>query len=328
MSRQDELASFLAASGYGDRDVTLLAGDASNRQYFRLSGQPPLVVMDAPPEKGEDVRPFVQMTDYLRGLGYSAPAIPAQDEKRGFLVLEDLGDDLYARVVEQIGEQALYCAAVDLLVDLHQRTSAPDLAPYDWTVYARELRLLTEWYLPAAGAPVSDAAERAFLELFEDLCAPLATEVTVLRDYHAENLLWLGERPGLGAVGLLDYQDALIGHRAYDLVSLLEDARRDVSEPVQKAMLDRYIMATGVEADAFRREYAILGAQRNIKILGIFARLCRRDGKPGYVDLMPRVWAHLQRDLAHPALAPLRTWVAANVPAPTAEVRGQMVARS
>jgi len=333
-SRDAMARAFLDAHGWSRATVAPLAGDASNRRYLRVT-EPTLhaVLMDAPPERGEDVRPFVAVTEWLLDQGFSAPRIFAADPERGFLLIEDLGDDLYARHLERHPEeeQLLYAAAVDLLVaasampvpEVLGRDRLP-LKPYDATVLEREAALLTEWWLPAAtGKPISTDLDAEYRDLVARACAPVASERSVLvqRDYHAENLLWLPEREGHAKVGLLDYQDALAGHPAYDLVSLLEDARRDTSRALQEAMLDRCLAARpDLDPTAFRRDYAVLGAQRNLKIVGIFARLWVRDGKPQYLDLIPRVWAHLMHDLSHPDLVALRTWVMRHVPAPEAEV--------
>lgn len=330
--RQAALQDFLTQAKWGAAVVGWLAGDASNRRYARLRLEAhSAMLMDADPAKGEDVRPFIAVTHWLRGRGLSAPAIMAADEVRGFLLLEDLGDDLYARLCARdvTLEQPLYAAAVDLLHELHLADPADALmnghgpALYDAAVLRREAALVTDWYLPAAsGQTVSDDLRAEYLALVDAACARVATVRTayVLRDYHAENLMWLPKRsPRAAQVGLLDYQDALIGHPAYDLVSLLEDARRDLSPGLAQAMLARYAARAGTGAE-FLADYAVLGAQRNLKIIGIFARLCRRDGKPRYLTLLPRVWAHLQHDLAHPALAPLRDFVARHLPVPTPAV--------
>lgn len=264
--------------------------------------------MDAPPPH-EDVGPFIAIARHLTGHGFRAPAILAEDRVTGLLLLEDLGD---ARMRETIdagtsAELPLYEAAIDLLVALQAHPPA-DVPPYDLAVLHREVNLLTEWFCPAAALEVDLPGYAAAWA--EVLSRVDVAEVTVLRDYHAENIMLLDG----GALGLLDFQDALAGHRAYDLVSLLQDARRDVPEGVEAAMLDRFKAATRPGAD-FDAAYAILGAQRNAKIVGIFTRLWQRDGKPRYLDLLPRVWAYLDRDLAHPALAPVTAWFDANIPA-------------
>lgn len=202
------------------------------------------------------------------------------------------------------------------------------LSPYDSAVLDREAGLFSGWWLPAV-APVTPDMAADYAGLVAEAVAPVAgaREALVLRDYHAENLVWLRGRSGDGRVGLLDYQDALAGHAAYDLVSLLEDARRDTDAGLREAMLLRYLAARpGLEPEEFRAAYAILGAQRNLKIIGIFARLARRDGKPRYLGMIPRVWDHLQRDLAHPALARLAAWVARHAPAPEADVLARAAA--
>lgn len=322
--------SFLKRAGWSDADISLLAGDASNRKYFRLvrprTGERS-VLMDAPPETGEDTRPFIAIAGYLRDIGLSAPGILSSDDDQGLLLLEDLGDDLFARVLEKdIGlEQELYGTATDVLVNLHTHAPPKDLATYTPAVMADMAALAFDWYADGAGHPNPDA--RAHLHAnIETLLQSAASDASVLiqRDYHAENLLWLPERDGVARVGLLDFQDAMLGHPAYDLVSLLQDARRDVSPEIEDAMVTRYSQATAWEADAFQTAYHCLGAQRSLRILGVFARLCLRDGKPSYIDLIPRVWSHLQNDLTHPALEKVAVTLASTLPEPTHETLNRL----
>ena len=237
--------------------------------------------------------------------------------------MEDLGDALYARACNAQNETELYRAAVDTLARLRGMKRPDNLRLYDTTEYTRESNLAIEWYLPAAtNSAVNPALGQEFAQLIATACAGITGDQTclVLRDYHAENLIWLPERAGVARVGLLDFQDALWGHPAYDLVSLLEDARRDTTPDLRAAMIDAYCHETGAESQDFRRAYATLGAQRNLKIIGIFTRLFLRDGKAGYLDLIPRVWAHLENDLAHPALSDLRRFVSTHLPPPTKRV--------
>ncbi len=296
-------AAFLHAAGWGDAAVLPLAGDASFRRYFRVAAPGrSAVLMDAPPAH-EDSRPFMAVAEWLRARGFAAPALLARDMDRGLLLLEDFGDARMAEAVaaELAREQPVYRAAVDLLRALHREPAAP-VPRYDMAVLLREAALFTEWYMPAVELPPAPG----FAEAWRAALAPVAeaAQVTVLRDYHAENIMLLAD----GRLGLLDFQDALAGHPAYDLVSLLQDARRDVPEALEAAMLAHY-------GPLDPAAYALLGAQRNAKILGIFARLWRRDGKPRYLAFQPRVWRYLERDLAHPALAEVRAWFDANVPA-------------
>lgn len=313
--------AFLDAAGWRGAALAPLAGDASNRRYERVSDRARrAVLMDAPAERGEDIRPFLAVGAWLRGLGLSAPDVFAADEGAGFALLEDLGDALFARVcaAEPALEAELYAAAVDLLPALAPPPAAAP--PYDEAVLVREAMLALDWWAAGAtGAAPSEGLRAEFAGRVADACAAVAGDrrAFALRDYHAENLIWLPERRGAARVGLLDFQDALAGHPAYDLVSLLEDARRDTEPALRAAMLARRIDATGEDPEAFRAAHAALGAQRNLKIVGIFARLRLRDGKPQYLDLIPRVWAHLGRDLEHPALARLAGFVAAHVPPPT-----------
>ncbi|MEX3316154.1 aminoglycoside phosphotransferase family protein [Sulfitobacter sp. PS-8MA] len=309
---------FLQEAGWADAARSLLAGDASNRRYDRLrkpDGQS-AILMDAPPERGEDVRPFLTVAAHLSSVGLSAPEIYHADPERGLLLLEDLGDDLFARLMadDPTQEQPLYRAAVDVLVHLH-RAPALDLPRCD-------AQWLTDMVAPAFEFYASEQdMQTAFAAAFQPLAQALdpASNVVILRDYHAENLLWLPDRPGAARVGLLDFQDALLGHPAYDLVSILQDARRDVPRAIEAHMIEYYLMQTGHDAADFRCAYAVLGAQRNLRILGIFARLCLRDGKGHYVDLIPRVWNHLQHNLRHPALASVANSIDGVLPCPTPE---------
>lgn len=307
--------AFLDAAGWAGAAILPLAGDASFRRYFRVvQDARRAVLMDAPPPH-EDPRPFIAIAEHLAREGFSAPVIHAQDLAEGLVLLEDFGDLRLKEYLEaQPGEEAaVYTRAIDLLADLHRRPAA-DVPAYDRAVYQREVGLLTEWYCPAIGLPVDEVAYRAAW----DAVLPLAEQskspaVTVLRDYHAENIMLI-DRPGVRGLGLLDFQDALAGHPAYDLVSLLQDARRDVPPAIEQAMLAHYHAVASPPAD-FDAAYAVLGAQRNAKIIGIFTRLWKRDGKPRYLDFLPRMWGLLERDLAHPALAPVADWFAANIPA-------------
>jgi aminoglycoside/choline kinase family phosphotransferase len=295
--------AFLDAHGWTDAEILPLAGDASFRRYFRVvRGGETAVLMDAPPAH-EDSRPFLHVADHLHALGFAAPRVLARDLAAGLILLEDFGDARMAEVIatDPARETPIYAAAIALLRDLH-RHPAGDLPPYDNAVYARETGLFPEWYMPAVGLEPAPGYAEAWAEALE----PIADDrsVTVLRDYHAENIMLLAD----GGLGLLDFQDALAGHPAYDLVSLLQDARRDVSPALEQAMLAQY-------GPIDETAYALLGAQRNAKILGIFTRLWKRDGKPRYLAYQPRVWAYLERDLAHPALAPVKAWFDAAVPA-------------
>ncbi|WP_264211762.1 aminoglycoside phosphotransferase family protein [Leisingera thetidis] len=322
--RETLCGAFLSATPYAEWQRGPLAGDASNRRYERLAGPRggTAVLMDAPPEKGEDARPFVRIAEYLRAQGLSAPAILAQDVEHGFLLLEDLGDDLFARVVlrEPALEKPLYEAATDVLVALH-RAPMPDLEPYGPRMMSEMAGLVLSKYRDGIlGGHDADLQSR-FEDLFEDILRETVKcdAVLVQRDYHAENLLWLPDRTGVARVGLLDFQDARSGHRAYDLVSLLQDARRDVPAGIEMHMMSRYITAAGVDESGFRTAYAVLGVQRNLRILGVFARLSQEYGKPHYVDLIPRVWDHFVRGLDHPALAPVAGLLQDCLPAPTPE---------
>ena len=306
-------AEFLHQHGWGDAQLSPVAGDASFRRYFRVrEGDRRAILMDAPPPH-EDPRPFIHIAEYLKNSGFAAPEIFARDLERGLVLLEDFDDQ---RMREHLDyhpedEDAIYRQAVDLLRDLH-KVPAASIAPYDEAQYLREAHLLTEWYCPAQQLDVdADRFDAIWRTLLEPVIAAQHPPVTVMRDYHAENIMLLEN----GGFGLLDFQDALVGHPGYDLVSMLQDARRDVSDDLEEKMLAYYLGGhSQKEAEEFRSHYAILGAQRNTKIIGIFTRLSVRDGKQRYLDFMPRMWRLLEKDLQHPALAPMAHWFDENIP--------------
>ena len=301
-------SDFLARHGWAGATVTPLAGDASFRRYFRVSdGVRRAVLMDSPPPL-EDPRPFLSVAAWLGERGFAAPGVHGAALDDGLVLLEDFGDDRMREAVDAAPAEGVqhYETAVDLLIDLARHPAGP-FEPYDRAVLQREAGLLIDWYCPAIGLTVDTDG---FAAAWDKVLGHALTDapVTVLRDFHAENLM-LTPR----GLGLLDFQDALAGHPAYDLVSLLQDARRDVDPSVEEAMLARYRAATGVGED-FMQAYHVLGAQRNVKIVGIFTRLWQRDGKPRYPALCPRVWAYLERDLMQPVLAPVAEWFDANIP--------------
>ncbi|KAA2315465.1 aminoglycoside phosphotransferase [Pseudooceanicola sediminis] len=324
MDRTARKLRFVAGTDWADARIVPLAGDASMRKYDRLhkADGRTAVLMDAPPDKGEDVRPFLVIARYLLGLGLSAPQILATDEAEGFLLIEDLGDALFARVVIERPalESTLYQAAGDALVTLHAGTPPEGLATYDPATMTRLSALSYSWYQSGARGTDPTGMED-FAKAFEPLLGQTTgtPDVVILRDYHAENLLWLPERDGVARVGQLDFQDAMLGHRAYDLVSLLQDARRDVPPALEEKMIARFIASSHADPDTFRRAYDVLSVQRNLRILGVFARLCMAYGRPHYVDLIPRVWAYLLRSLDRPALSDLRARLLHDLPAPTPE---------
>ncbi len=329
-------SAFLAQHGWADAQILPLAADASFRRYFRvhLDGRQ-AVLMDAPPHL-EDSRPFLAVAQHLLGLNLRAPRIMAADLELGLILLEDFGDDRLGPYLKARpdAEQALYCRALESLIAV-QRIAPPghlsfqalpqdgsvQLEPYNEAVFTREVNLLPDWFLPAWNKPLASQAqadyEQAWRESWQSVMAQTqAAPVMVLRDYHADNLMILSDSPQLG---LLDFQDALAGHAAYDLVSLLQDARRDCSEALEAAMLQHYwdhapSRITALGDAAFEAAYQLLGAQRNAKIIGIFSRLHRRDGKAFYPTLQPRVWGYLNRNLQHPALASVRRWFDTHVP--------------
>ena len=350
------LRRFLTLSGNIDSRRQRVTGDASTRSYARLiRNAKPSILMNAPPRPdgpalydgksysaavhlAEDVKPFVAMSGALRERGFSAPAIHHADLDAGFLVLEDFGNALFVEGGDPpapINER--YQVAVDMLALLHQEelpSSVPlapkvnyDIPRFDFEAMMVEIGLMLEWYLPDRGVTLTGMMHADFILAWQQLLAKLDGMPTtwVLRDFHSPNLIWLEHRADTGRVGLLDFQDAVIGPPAYDLVSLLQDARIDVPEEVEIAMLARYAGARrtanpAFDPAAFVEQYAIMSAQRNTRLLGTFARLNRRDGKPQYLRHQPRIWRYLNRAFAHPTLAAIKEWCIANVPPPPGNV--------
>ena len=319
------LTEFIQAAGWADAKRITVAGDASNRRYERLTKPDgaTVILMDSPADKGEDVRPFIAVAEHLRAIDLSAPRIIKGDVENGFLVIEDLGDDLFKQVIARDPslELPLYEASVDVLTVLHA-APLPTLAPYDTATMTNFAARAYEWYLFGITGTRDTAAQAEFEQIMAKLLSTLdaTPQVLIQRDYHAENLLWLPDRDGAARVGLLDFQDAMSGHPAYDLVSILQDARRDVPPALEGAMIDRYLAQNPQDRDAFRAAYAILGVQRNLRIVGGFAKLCIEFGKPRYIELIPRVWEFVERNLAHPALAPVAGHIRTTLPAPTAHI--------
>ncbi len=351
LERLQSLAAFLDQTSFADADAGYLQGDASTRSYARLDGRERNAILmnaprqpDGPPIRdgkpysalvhlAEDVTPFVAIAEALRERGFSAPEIYAFDLDKGFILLEDLGNRVFGAEMDESTDQAtLWGTAVDVLLALTTKPPSESLpieghAPYSLPAFDAEAMLIEasliiDWLWPALhGKETPESLRREFEDLWRPYLERAATADPgwVLRDYHSPNLMWLPEREGIRRVGLLDFQDALSGPLAYDLVSLLQDARLNVPEALERDQLDRYCAARNAQSEAFsdhdfRTLFATLGAQRNSKILGIFARLAKRDGKRGYLAHIPRVARYLERDLDHPALSSLRAFYAREFP--------------
>ena len=306
---------FLAASGWADAEILPLAGDASFRRYFRVvHGARSAVLMDAPPPH-EDPQPFIDVAEWLIARGLNAPPILAKDLTKGLLLLGDFGSTRLRETLDEDPgrERELYELATDVLIHLHEHPAMKGLKVQGLDQWLEELRLFTDWYCPAVGAQIDvEGYQAVWRKVLEPIASDGLGPVTVLRDYHAENIMLVEGQDGIAHFGLLDFQDALCGHPAYDLASVLEDARRDVSPKIERAMIDRYVSATG-HGERFEAAYWALAAQRNTRILGVFTRLWKRDHKPGYRRFQPRMWGLLERDLAQPGLKPVRDWFDANI---------------
>ena len=310
---------FLAAHGFGEAERITLPADASFRRYQRLIGGPvPALLMLCPPDR-ETIAPFLRIAAHLRGLGLSAPAVYFADEAAGLALIEDLGEDTFTALLSRgEDETALYILAAETLAALH-RHPAPGFLP-DWTaeVMARAAAAtLLDWWWPAAFGHAPEGSVRdGFAASVRETLAPFADDAPVLvhRDFHVDNLLRL-DRAGPAACGLLDFQDAGAGHPAYDVMSLLEDARRDIDPSVRRAALARYLDAARVtHRGHFLAAFAAHGALRHARVAALWTRLARRDGKNRYLAHAPRTWRLLDRALAHPACAPLAAWFDDHIP--------------
>ena len=355
MSRDDEIKAFLKRAQWDNAQRVAVPGDASTRRYERLTlkGQK-AVLMDAPkgaeapsePEgasveerkalgynavarlAGPNPEAFACIANELTMRGFSAPKIIAADMDKGFMLLEDLGDNLYARVIadDLAKERPLYEAAIDTLAAIY-RSSFPAnmrfqsetwrVRDYDAAALLAEADLFLDWYAKDLGRDIQGVAREQWNSIWTELFKTLEAHAPglALRDFHAENIFWLPERQAISRVGLIDFQDGLFAHPAYDLVSLIEDARRDVSFDLAAPLLKRFCEKAGLNyGPEFKAAYAVMGAQRNAKILGIFVRLAERDGKPHYRDLIPRVAAHFKGNLQDPKCAALKAWIGIYVP--------------
>jgi N-acetylmuramate 1-kinase len=320
-ARARQIEGFLQGAGWGAAERRPVTGDASFRRYERLTrGGETAILMDAPPP--ENVRPFLTVARLLRAAGFAVPAIRAADETAGLLLLEDFGDDTYTRLLARGESEArLYELATDLLIELHRRLPIEALSGLPSFDEARALEGVSrciDWYWPAVqGAPAPAETAESFLDAWRQVL-PLWERVPagfVHYDYHVDNLLLVAGRTGLAAVGLLDFQDAVRGPCGFDLVSLIDDARRDVSQDLGARLVERYLAAfPGLDRAGFAAAYALSGAQRDTRLLGNFARLLKRDGKPGYLVHVSRVWRQLEAQLAHPALAPVAAWFERHMP--------------
>lgn len=321
-----EKKHFLNSAGWGNSSFLPLAGDASRRKYDRLASSDgkTCILMDAPPNLCGTSQPFIQVTNYLLGLGLSSPIIISADTDNGFILMEDLGDELFAKIADRCSktEIELYDASIKLLAKLHKSPVPNFLPTYTPDKQANLAMLSLEWYGQSAnGESYSADIVDDFIQILKDLIGNLSgPEVFTHRDFHAENLTWLSERKDVRRVGILDFQDAVRFNRAYDLVSILQDARRDVPPILSKRCIINYCELSGASEEQLSQEMAVCGAQRNLRILGVFVRLACRDGKSGYLKLLPRVWGHLQKNLSQPSLNKLAEVVRKQIPPPTRQV--------
>ena len=313
---------FLSDTPWKNARMEAFSQDASFRSYYRLHGGPrAALLMDAPPEK-ESVAPFVKIAEHLQKLSLSAPKIFGVDSSNGFALIEDFGDKTFTQLLAQgYSEKTLYLLATDCLIALHNNPDSTKVdVPQRETSFIEEVLLFCEWFYPAlTGARCEKKVSDAFAEAWQGTLAlrPVEPDVLVLRDFHIDNAMLLNDREGVQRCGLLDFQDATIGPAAYDVMSLLEDARRDVSPEVFSQCLELYLEKSNAVADnaQFLDDYAIIAAQRHTRVAGVFLRLSERDGKHHYLQHVPRVIRLLRKHLNHPKLSQLHEWFTRYYPA-------------
>lgn len=305
---------FLAKHNIDPLSLEQLPQDASYRVYYKIKNKN-LLLMDAPPNK-ENIKSYLKVANYLKYNEFSSPDILAEDIAGGFLLIEYLGNNLYTQILEgnPHQEEELYSAAVDVLLKLHKILPPDNLIPYySDDMLMEEADRFIDWYIPILnGEAINKKLREEYQVIWKHLLQypRYIPETMVHKDYHADNLIWLEKRNGLKRVGILDFQDAVIGSPIYDLVSLLEDARRDVSEEIVSKMINKYIIARDdIIRKDFLASYAILGAQRNLRIIGFCARKSVRDKNNSYLKLLPRVWSYVEKNLKHPLLFPLKAWM-------------------
>jgi len=321
--RKNIITKFLAQHGWAGATKVYFESDASFRCYMRLLKENKTsVLMDAHLAR-ETMKPFLKMAKHLSALGYSVPSIIAEDCELGLILMEDLGSAIFGSLLKNgKDELALYILATDCLIDLHKKpleqTIPKDFPLYDQALFLGEANLLLEWFVPAVLGnvlPLATAQEYSYLwRIVIDRGTKIPSNL-VLRDYHIDNLIHMEKRVGINACGLVDFQDAVKGPVTYDLVSLVEDARRDVSVEVAIAVKQRYLAAfPEIDPEKFELSMAVFGAQRHAKVIGIFTRLCVRDKKPAYLAHIARVWGLLEASCRHPALKPIKSWLDIHLP--------------
>jgi aminoglycoside/choline kinase family phosphotransferase len=312
--KQDEINHFIISAGFEQFRISCIPGDASRREYYRVvTLNQSYILMDASADF-ESVSPFINMDNFLLNSGIRAPVIIFADLSKGLVLLEDFGVNSFTKYLQKNHDRELelYNAATDLLIRTYRIKADLKLPVYNNVLLNKELQIFNDWFVKSrTHAAIHSRMKGELFQIFDRLYKQLGDlkPVLVYRDFMADNLFWLEKGSGDQRVGVIDFQDAVIGSPAYDLVSLLEDARRDVAQPIVKNCIERYLKGLPeIEKKSFEESYAILGVQRNMKIVGIFHRLHTRDKNSKYLNYLPRVWQHLNNNLKHPILSDLKDW--------------------
>ena len=315
-NRDLNLHSFVFNCGFKEEDIISIKNDASFRKYYRIKNKN-LIVMDAPPEKGESIEKFRTVADIIHTFNLSAPQIVSFDTKKGFMLLEDFGQTSFSNILNKDNESKLYKKAIEVLIEINKQSKSKEkkiskLKSYSIDLLVNESLLFIDWYLEKRkGELVSSDQKKEFIKILNDFYNNIKPQSStlVLRDYHVDNLFFLNNQKSLKQVGLIDFQDAVIGSPLYDLASLLEDVRRPLRRNLQKKLLEIYIKAISINGQDAEREMRFFSIQRNLKILGIFCRLSIRDKKDGYLKYLPNAVKLLRKNLQDPFFINLVNWL-------------------
>ena len=314
VSRINQIEDFLKRNQIEIKNLIPIKNDASFRKYFRIDKK---ILMDADPTLGEDVSSFININNLLNEFQLNVPEIYSIDKENGFLLLEDLGEDIFSKILDNKNEEKLYKQAIEILAEIHKK----DLNEFNYSILPKkysiekllqESQLFIDWYLKKfLKLDISKTEIKDFSDIISKIFSSLEPklEKLVLRDYHVDNLILQSAKVGLKQVGILDFQDAVIGQSSYDLISIIEDVRRPITKDLKTRLIDYFVDITGYDLNNLKNELAFYSVQRNLKILGIFCRLSIRDNKPNYMSYNNNAWIYIESNLNNPIMKDLQNWI-------------------
>ena len=314
VSRINQIEGFLKSNQIEIKNLIPIKNDASFRKYFRIDKK---ILMDADPTLGEDISSFININNLLNEFQLNVPEIYSIDKENGFLLLEDLGEDIFSKILDNKNEEKLYKQAIEILAEIHKK----DLNEFNYSILPKkysiekllqESQLFIDWYLKKfLKLDISKTEIKDFLDIISKIFSSLEPklEKLVLRDYHVDNLILQSSKVGLKQVGILDFQDAVIGQSSYDLISIIEDVRRPITKDLKTSLINYFVDLTGYDLNNLKNELAFYSVQRNLKILGIFCRLSIRDNKPNYMSYNNNAWIYIESNLNNPIMKDLQNWI-------------------